>query len=163
MPEKNVRATPQWVKSNKPQMWGDTLVLCNDIYNHKDQRLGTTVCVKRNAHLIPIFFVPPLGEGGQKLTWSIMQMGVLFTQLTMCIFGPLPKGGHKKNSGLNVRFFWLRLYGHDPVCEWEPILQSVELERECDISECTIIFTPYFSNMLHVIVFYLQCCNVVIQ
>ena len=31
-----------------------------------------TVCVKRNAHLISNFFVAPLGEGGQKFTWSIM-------------------------------------------------------------------------------------------
>ena len=33
---------------------------------------ANTVCVKRNAHLISNFFVAPLGEGGQKLTWSIM-------------------------------------------------------------------------------------------
>ncbi len=32
----------------------------------------TTVYSKRNAHLIPIFFVTPLGEGGQKFTWWIM-------------------------------------------------------------------------------------------
>ncbi len=31
-----------------------------------------TVYSKRNAHLIPNFFMAPLGEGGQKFTWSIM-------------------------------------------------------------------------------------------
>ena len=36
-----------------------------------------TVYSKRNAHLIKNFFVPPLGEGGQKFTSSIMLMGVL--------------------------------------------------------------------------------------
>ena len=43
-----------------------------------------TVCVKRNAHLIPIFFVAPLGEGGQKSTWSIMNMGVLYMLNFFC-------------------------------------------------------------------------------
>ena len=32
-----------------------------------------TVCVKRNAHLIPDFFVAPLGEEGQRFTWFIMK------------------------------------------------------------------------------------------
>ena len=52
----------------------------------ESQKLKNTVCVKRNAHLIPIFFVAPLGEGGEKFTLSILYLGVL----------PLPQGGHKK-------------------------------------------------------------------
>ena len=31
-----------------------------------------TVYSKRNAHLIPIFFLAPLGEGDQNFTWSTM-------------------------------------------------------------------------------------------
>ncbi len=31
-----------------------------------------TICAKRNTHLIPIFFVAPLGKGSQKFTWSSM-------------------------------------------------------------------------------------------
>ncbi len=44
----------KWVKSDKPQMWGDTLVPCNDIYKHRDQRLGTnavTQCVKKKIRI----------------------------------------------------------------------------------------------------------------
>ena len=32
----------------------------------------TTVCAERNAHLIPNFFMAPLGKEGQKFTWFIM-------------------------------------------------------------------------------------------
>ena len=32
---------------------------------------SNTVCVKRNAHLIPISFVAILGEGGQKFRWNV--------------------------------------------------------------------------------------------
>ncbi len=40
--------------------------------DNQDYVTENTVCVKRNAHLIPNFFVAPLGEGGQKFTWLIM-------------------------------------------------------------------------------------------
>ena len=35
-------------------------------------RSQSTVCVKRNARLIPNFFVAPMGEVDQKFTWSIV-------------------------------------------------------------------------------------------
>ena len=34
----------------------------------------STICVKRNAHLILNFFVALLGEGGQKFTWLIIEI-----------------------------------------------------------------------------------------
>ncbi len=37
----------------------------------------STVYSKRNAHLIPNFFVAPLGEGGQKFIISIVSYGDL--------------------------------------------------------------------------------------
>ncbi len=50
-------------EGDSPYMWYTRLVRFMGIY---------TVCVKRNAHLNPIFFMPPLGEGDQKFTGSIM-------------------------------------------------------------------------------------------
>ncbi len=56
MPEKSVFSGIQttsskfphcrWVKLNKPQMWGHTLVPCNAIYKHRDQRFRTMVVTK---------------------------------------------------------------------------------------------------------------------
>ncbi len=41
-------------------MWGDTLVPCNDIYKHRDQRLGTntvTQCAEGDCcHLLQLYF-----------------------------------------------------------------------------------------------------------
>ena len=42
------------------------------VLNRDSSWTSCTVYSKRNAHLIPNFFVAPLGEGGQKFTWSIM-------------------------------------------------------------------------------------------
>ncbi len=45
-------------------------VYCTNMLDN--QLVEHTVYSKRNAHLIPIFFVAPLMEGNQKFTWSIM-------------------------------------------------------------------------------------------
>ncbi len=49
--------------------------MINSIFSNNSAAYGGivyTVYAKRNAHLILIFFVASLGEGGQKCTWSIM-------------------------------------------------------------------------------------------
>ena len=44
------------------------------MYYKKNMRIAcnqSTVCVKRNAHLIPNFFVASLGEGDQKCEFMV--------------------------------------------------------------------------------------------
>ncbi len=43
-------------------------------------------------------------------TWSFFSLNSHLYNLPCAYLAPLPQGGHKKNSGLNVRFFWHRLY-----------------------------------------------------
>ncbi len=57
--------------------------------------IDDAVYSKRNAHLISIFFVAPLMEGGAKI------------YMVDYVSSP---GGPQKNSELNVCFFWNRLY-----------------------------------------------------
>ena len=75
-----------------------------DMLQQRETRLFNgfkhTVCAERNAHLIPNFSVPPpLGEGGQKFTWSIM-----YIIDHVNFWFPSPRGPRKK-SELNVRSF----------------------------------------------------------
>ncbi len=67
-------------------------VICNKLI---------TVCVKRNAHLIR-FFVAPLGEGGQKFTWSIMYSHL--HNPTCEYLARLPQASHKKKIGIKCAF-----------------------------------------------------------
>ena len=70
--------------------------------------IGFSVYSKRNAHLIRNFLWPR-GGGGPKIQMVDYVNGS--SKSTNWMFGPPPPvGGHKKNSELNMCFFWNRLY-----------------------------------------------------
>ena len=68
-----------------------------------------TVYSKRNAHLIPIFFVPPWWRGAKIHMVNYVNGRTPIYIIDHVNFCPPPQGGHKKLE-LNVRFFWNRLY-----------------------------------------------------